>query len=179
MLALPAYSLPVHAGLYAHTENFTFALLLTSNIQTLVSLVHTPLFTEPLPMPDLYLDIHTHTYIDTHTCSYTRAHTAVTPQSLDPQLPWPRAARPDGLGDSWLEVMSSDCCDGRSHTGMLREKGKEADDGKAEEGGGLRICLSPFCGSSAWDRHPGQKASVVPKTRQVLNSIDGTPELAR
>lgn len=51
--------------------------------------------------------------------------------------------------------------------------------GRLRREGGLRICLSPFYGSSAWDRHPDQKASVVPKTRQVLNSIDGTPELAR
>lgn len=80
--------------------------------------------------------------------AYTRAHTTVTPQSLDPQLPWPRAARPDGLGDNWLEMMSLDCSDGRSHTGILREKGTEAEDGKAEAGGGLYICLSPFCGSS-------------------------------
>lgn len=92
----------------------------------------------------------THTY--THTFAYTHAHKAVTPQSLDPQLPWPRAARPGGLGDSWLELMSLDCSDGRSHTGMLGEKGKEAEDGEAEEGGGLYICLSPFYGSSGWDR---------------------------
>lgn len=82
MLALPAYSLPVHAGLWAHTEKFTFELLLTSNIPTLISLVHTPLFTEPLPMPDLYLDIHTHTHRYTH-----HVHTHVHTQQL-PHSPW-------------------------------------------------------------------------------------------
>lgn len=62
-------------------------------------------------------------------------------------------------------MMSSDFCDGRSHTGMLREKGKEAEEGKAEEGGGL--CLSPFYGSRAWVRHPeadpeGHRSSLRP-----------------
>lgn len=71
--------------------------------------------------------------------AYIHAHTTVTPQSLDPQPPWRRAARPDGLGDSWLEMMSLDCSDGRSHTGMLKDKGKEAEDGEAEEEVGLYI----------------------------------------
>lgn len=59
-----------------------------------------------------------------HPFAYTRAHTTVTPQSLGPQPPWPRAARPDGLGDSWLEMMNLDCSDGRSRTGMLKDRGK-------------------------------------------------------
>lgn len=96
MLALPAYLLPVHAGLCAHTENFTFELLLTSNIPTLVSLVHTPLFTEPLPMPDLYLDIHTHTHIDTHTMFiHTCTHGSY------PTVPGPPTSMAEGCTARW------------------------------------------------------------------------------
>lgn len=63
-----------------------------------------------------YTHIHTPQHIQTwtHTCS----HPTITPQSLDPQLPQLRAARPAGPGDSWWEKMSSGCSDGRSHTGM-------------------------------------------------------------
>jgi hypothetical protein len=37
-------------------------------------------------------------------------------------------------------MRSLDCSDGRSHTGMLKDKGKEAEDGKAEEEVDLFIC---------------------------------------
>lgn len=119
---------------------------------------------------DLYIDPHTEAHRYTHTFAYAHAHTTVTPQSLDPQPPWQRAARPDGLGDSWLEMMSLDCSDGRSHTGMLKDKGREAEDGKTEEEVDLYICSVGVVDGTGILR-PILKALIVLKTGQVLNSM--------
>lgn len=108
--------------------------------------------------------------------AYTRAYTTVTPQSPGPQPPWPRAAWPDGLGDSWLEMMNLDCSDGRSRTGMLKDKGEEAEDGKTEEEVDLYICSLGVVDGTGILR-PILKVLIVLKPGQVLNSMGATPEL--
>lgn len=40
-----------------------------------------------------------------------------------------------------METMSLDCSDGRSHTGVLKDKRKEAEDGETEEDVGLTSVL--------------------------------------
>lgn len=125
------------------THPYTLTLIITSHPvhRTHTTLVQSHFFTLVLSAGGS-----THTYTSTLTRTHTCTHTTFTPQSLGPQLPRPRAAQPDGPGDSWWEKMSSGCSDGRSHTGMSREEGSKRGGGWEDSGGmgTLISTLSPF-----------------------------------
>ena len=116
----------VYAPLHAHPYHYlppvprTHTTLVQSHFFTLVPSAGGP----------------THMYTSTLTHTHTCTHTTFTPQSLGPQLPRPRAAQPDGPGDSWWEKMSSGCSDGRlKGRSRVKETWPEEERGEQPEAG--------------------------------------------
>lgn len=75
-------------------------LTLTSNIRSLITLMHTPLFTLHIPdthtpMLDLYLDTHIHTQIHTYVCIHTCTHNSY------PTVPGPPTSMAEGCTARW------------------------------------------------------------------------------